>query len=59
MKQEEALAIVKSACASVQADLKTHNTIQQALAVVENILSPPAVKTARPDDSMAKPIAKR
>lgn len=39
MDKEQALSIIKQACAGVTANLETHTTIQQAIATVEKLLS--------------------
>jgi hypothetical protein len=41
MNKTEALRIVREACASVTANLQTHQMVQQALAVLERELTPP------------------
>jgi hypothetical protein len=43
MKLEEAVAIVAQACAMFQGTLKDHQTIQQALQVIEQALKVPAL----------------
>lgn len=39
MKPDQALNIVKQACANLQADLGTHTTIQQAIGIIEKELA--------------------
>jgi len=40
MENNEALQIIKQACASVNADLATHQKIQEALIAIEAIVQP-------------------
>ncbi len=40
MKKEEALQLMIQACASVQADLATHQKLQDALKVLDNLVNP-------------------
>lgn len=45
LKPDQALNIVKQACAKLEADLATHTTIQQAIQVIEKELEPKPKKT--------------
>jgi hypothetical protein len=39
MNKEEALNVIKQACAGVTANLDTHSTIQQAIKKIEELLA--------------------
>lgn len=41
MNNEQALNIIKQACASIQANLETHNQIQVAIQTIEKSLNEP------------------
>lgn len=45
MDKDQALNIIKQACASIQADLRTHEQIQSAIKAVEEALGKPKTKT--------------
>lgn len=42
MTKDEAINVIKQACAGVVANLQTHQTIQQAIQVIEAELKPKA-----------------
>lgn len=47
MKKEEALQIVAQACAAVQADLATHQKLQEALKVLQEVVEPAKTTAAK------------
>ena len=54
MNQFEAFEVVIKACREVTTNLQGHQTIQEALSVLDQLVNPPVVEEPEPEKKAAK-----